>query len=949
MKRTINRNQTGLRHDKKKALRFYFDGKPYYGLEGDTLESALLANNVVCFGYSKIRGQALGTGTTLSHRSYVTVKLKHNQMLIAPPSDILLTDGLHGFLYNKPTLLSGFKKFSLKRLFKTESSLFQPISYKDKWNFMMMASGLVSDNFLPENIEKKYHHTDIHIIGGGLAGLYAAVLAASAGLRVIISDRLEDITPPLTQNDAYNHLITTLYEAVCQSPLITRHTSCRILPFKKEALHPKRLISIKTPAGITLGTDNYFNVQVNVIHTKATFIATGLKDIGCLFQGMDFPNIFTTQKYQELYTTHGIAYTKNIVLYTNNDKAYDILYAAHLKPEYVSAIIDMRDTLSPAMKQAQDNGFTLYTQTMITGVEGKNYPEAISFQNIAGGRISPSKSVECNVILHSAGQMLDIDLFADDSNIIQSDYKDGIFHFSTHKTMLPENYYMLGYAGNMTSHHDIITDTHHILVDVLKKMGHDISLPAPISEELLKESLLSSPVMLSYLERKKLEKIYFSPDINMAHLRDDSAKTDDIFTIAHKYTDTKLLYHDTEALLRITHEVIKGHDYKDEKANNLILDTVSQAYQNSILKQISNKAHALSVISRRYPPLYDYYVQNDISFNVQSEYLLPITADMYGDKKSLKLLYDTVIRHAGIQDLCYNTSIFGFFGPDVAVFLEHITDISVADLPTNYARSLKISLTESISVCAELLHYDTGYYFLYHTSNHIQDFKNFMENTQSEYHHLRFAMSNLSEEYGILRLVGAEAPQILKKLRITLPDIQEKTSYAKAYWWQNIPIYVQISYRYNLPFITILTPTDMITSVYATMMDVQNQSMLTPYSSVLEDIIKTEVNQTDFEDNNVTYEAYPTKAFILPLHPQDNFDNISYIYENDSIKNDIGVILRVVYSPKHDSYMALIRLKGALEEWENRIITAFSDEKMPRFKVKIIAPSLSSNKELEHG
>lgn len=949
MKRTINRNQTGLRHDKKKALRFYFDGKPYYGLEGDTLESALLANNVVCFGYSKIQGQALGTGTTPSYRGYVTVKLKQGQSLIAPPSDILLTDGLHSSLYNKPTLLSGLKRFSLKRFFKSESPVFQPIPYKDKWNFMMMASALISDNLLSENIEKKYHHTDIHIIGGGLAGLYAAVIAASAGLKVIISDKAEDMTPSLTQNDAYNHLALVLYEAVCHSPLITLQTSCRLLPLKKDNPHPKRLISIKTPAGIALGADNCFNIQVNVIHTKATFIATGLKDIGCLFQGMDFPNIFTTQKYRELHERHAIAYTRNIVLYTNNDKAYDILYATGLKPEHVSAIIDMRETLSLAMKKAQEDGFTLYTQTMITGVEGKNYPEAITFQNIAAGRISPSKSVECNVILHSAGQMPDIDLFTDDPTMIVSDYNEGVFHFSTNKNMLPEHYSMIGYANNKMSHHDIITDTYDILKDVLEKMGYDMPFEQNASAGLLTESLVSSPVMIAPSERKKLEKIYFPVDMNMAHLRDETTKTDNIFTLVHKYTDTKLLNQDTETLLRITHEVIKNHDYKDEKATTFIVETLCETYRHSILKQISDKAYALSVISRRYPPLYDYYMQNDISFNVQSEYLLPITSDMYGDKKSLQLLYDTVVRHAGIQDLCYGTSIFGFFGSDVAIFLEHITDVSVADLPLGYARSLKISLTQDMIIHAELLHYDTGYYFLYHTDNHTKQLKNFMEQAESEYSHLRFAMSNLSEEYGVLRLVGAEAPKVLEKLRITLPEIQEKNSYAKAYWWQNIPLYVQISSRYGLPFITVLTPTDTITSIYATIMNTQTGFNATPYSSLLEDIIRTEANETDFEEDNLNYEAYPTKAFILPLNPQDNFDNIAYIHENDTIKNDIGVILRVVYSPKYSSYIALIRLKGALEEWENRIVSVFSDEKTPSFKVKIVAPTASSNKELEHG
>src|SRR5215813_10426407 len=47
-----NRLSQGGRIDRSKPLRFTFDGKTYYGYQGDTLASALLANGVVLIGRS---------------------------------------------------------------------------------------------------------------------------------------------------------------------------------------------------------------------------------------------------------------------------------------------------------------------------------------------------------------------------------------------------------------------------------------------------------------------------------------------------------------------------------------------------------------------------------------------------------------------------------------------------------------------------------------------------------------------------------------------------------------------------------------------------------------------------------------------------------------------------------------------------------------------------------
>ena len=183
-----------------KHLNFTFDGKAYQGFEGDTLASALLRNKVKLIGrsfkYHRPRGimgagseepnalvEIHGAGVCEPNRRATTIKLfeglvaKSQNRLPSLEFDIYaITDVL------SPFLSAGFyyKTFMWPKAFWEK--IYEPA--------IRRAAGLgkLIEQPDPDSYDKGFLHCDYLIIGGGPAGLKAALDAGRRGNRVILAN-----------------------------------------------------------------------------------------------------------------------------------------------------------------------------------------------------------------------------------------------------------------------------------------------------------------------------------------------------------------------------------------------------------------------------------------------------------------------------------------------------------------------------------------------------------------------------------------------------------------------------------------------------------------------------------------------------------------------------------------------------------------------------------------
>ena len=186
--------------DRQQTYRFSFDGKDYTGCAGDSLASALLANDVRLVGrsfkYHRPRG-LLSAGPE-EPNALVELRSGARREPNTRATVIELYDGLEATSQNRwPSL-----QFDVQAINGLFSPLFVagfyyktfmwPASFWEKVYepLIRRAAGLgrAALEADPDHYEKSWAHCDVLVIGAGPAGLAAALSAARSGARVIVAD-----------------------------------------------------------------------------------------------------------------------------------------------------------------------------------------------------------------------------------------------------------------------------------------------------------------------------------------------------------------------------------------------------------------------------------------------------------------------------------------------------------------------------------------------------------------------------------------------------------------------------------------------------------------------------------------------------------------------------------------------------------------------------------------
>jgi heterotetrameric sarcosine oxidase alpha subunit len=186
--------------DRSRKVTFTFDGRMVEGFAGDTVASALLANDIRLVGrsfkYHRPRGiltagseepnalMTIGSGASTDPNVRATVQEIFQGLIVQSqnrwPSltfDVLSVNNLLS-----PFLSAGFyyKTFMWPKAFWEK--LYEP--------FIRRAAGLgtLSMQANPDKYDRAFAHCDLLVIGAGPAGIMAAWTAAQAGLDVILVD-----------------------------------------------------------------------------------------------------------------------------------------------------------------------------------------------------------------------------------------------------------------------------------------------------------------------------------------------------------------------------------------------------------------------------------------------------------------------------------------------------------------------------------------------------------------------------------------------------------------------------------------------------------------------------------------------------------------------------------------------------------------------------------------
>ncbi|PYB73213.1 sarcosine oxidase subunit alpha family protein [Rhizobium wuzhouense] len=347
--------------NRARTLSFSFDGQTYTGFEGDTLASALIANDQLLVGrsFKYHRPRGIVTAGAAEPNALVTIGKDGRTEPNTRATVAELYQGLEANSQNRwpslkydigsvnsllsPFLSAGFyyKTFMWPKAFWEK--VYEPV--------IRRAAGLGKTPFLPDpdRYEKAWAHCDLLVIGAGPAGLMAARAAARAGLRVILADegfRLggsllsERVTVGGVPAAEYAASVVEELKSLSNVTLMPRTTVFgwyddnvfgAVEKVQKHVAQPTSELPVE---------------RVWRIVAKRAILASGAEERPLVFGGNDKPGVMTSGAIRTYLNRYGVAAGQNVAIFTNGGAGYRTAADLVAAGVGVAAVIDGRTNSS---------------------------------------------------------------------------------------------------------------------------------------------------------------------------------------------------------------------------------------------------------------------------------------------------------------------------------------------------------------------------------------------------------------------------------------------------------------------------------------------------------------------------------------------------------------------------------------------------------------------------
>jgi sarcosine oxidase, subunit alpha len=409
-----------------RGLRFTFDGKPYAGVEGDTLASALLANGVHLVGRSFKYHRPRGVLSAGAEEPNALVGVHRDAARRTPNVRATvqeLYDGLTAVSQNRwPSLAFDVgavndlasPMFSAGFYYKT--FMWPKAAWKSFYEPNIRAAaglGVAPDQPDPDHYSSRFAHCDVLVVGGGAAGLSAALAAAETGARVVLCDEQAEVGGALrfetgatvdgTHGWSWAQAAATRLRAMPNVRLLTRTTAFGYYAQNFVGLVERVTEHLENPAA-RLPRERLWQVRA-----RRVVLATGAIERHMVFPGNDRPGVMLASAARTYLNHYGVAVGRNVGVYTANDSAYGA--ALDLKRAGIPVtIVDLRDNpQGPAVEAARAAGIEINPGRAVVATSGKLRVSSMTVRAKNGGA---ERTIPVDALLMSAGWTPSVHLFS---------------------------------------------------------------------------------------------------------------------------------------------------------------------------------------------------------------------------------------------------------------------------------------------------------------------------------------------------------------------------------------------------------------------------------------------------------------------------------------------------------------------------------------------------------
>ncbi|MGD9050424.1 MAG: FAD-dependent oxidoreductase [Desulfobacterales bacterium] len=397
-----------LRIHPAKSLKFKYKNKKRTGLSGDTVATALFADGIRIFGRSLKYHRPRGLYSLDGESSNTCMQVNGIPNVCAETT--LLTDGMQVKAQNvagSPERdLMGFMDkldwampagFYYRTMHKP--ARIWPIALKQ----VRKAAGLgkISPTFqMPGTYDEIYPTADVCVIGGGPAGMQAALAAAENGLRVI----LLEIRPWLggffdyrtAQNGAGESLAQSARQMAQQ---LEQKTNIRVL--KQAAVVGVYNNNLVTAFQKGQGSD-YFDERYIEIRATSVVVATGCIERPLLFENNERPGVMQIGCAHRLAHTYGLLPGKQAAFSVGHDLGLEAALDLFDLGLEVACVADIReDGQDPALLEGlQQRHIAFLRGWVATRAHGTGTLNKVTLATTTG---TLEKEFACDLLVASAG------------------------------------------------------------------------------------------------------------------------------------------------------------------------------------------------------------------------------------------------------------------------------------------------------------------------------------------------------------------------------------------------------------------------------------------------------------------------------------------------------------------------------------------------------------------
>jgi len=368
----------GLYLDRTKPVSLRFEGQQYDACAGDTIASTLLAHGVQIqsrsFKYHRPRGVLTMAGDDAGAFVQFPDAPNIRGDVTAVPDGVEVTGQNYLGSLNSDWLnvVEWVARFLPVGFYYR--AFYKPRGAWHLWETLIRhLAGLGKANTSAKEVyfDKQYRFADVAVIGGGVAGIEAALAAAEAGAETVLIDDQPLLGGALSyarfdaDDGRAKELRESLLDRVNRQPRIDVLSNAKCSGWFEEHW-------------LAIGLGN----RLIKLRAKAVVIATGSLAQPMVFRNNDRPGVMLGTAAQRLIRLYGVSPGRRAVIATANDDGYGVALDLADFNSQVLTIVDLRHTPAPGplANAARERGIPILT--------GHTIVEAIGRKNVRGVRIA---------------------------------------------------------------------------------------------------------------------------------------------------------------------------------------------------------------------------------------------------------------------------------------------------------------------------------------------------------------------------------------------------------------------------------------------------------------------------------------------------------------------------------------------------------------------------------